>query len=155
METTLEEMVAALKREGYKLTPQRRAVLRVIALSQSHLTPAIIYQRAHRTHPGIGLVTIYRTLNMLHELGFICEVCGEGHRPSYLFRRIPQHHHHLVCSDCGTVVNFTHCNLDSLERRLSEETGFLIQEHLLEFHGLCPKCRKQMPEQNFFLGGKG
>jgi Fur family ferric uptake transcriptional regulator len=150
METTMKEMVAALKQKGHKLTPQRRAVLRVIALSQSHLTPAIIHERACQTHPGIGLVTIYRTLNMLHELGFICEVHGEGSRPSYLFRRIHQHHHHLVCSDCGAVVNFTDCDLDSLERRLSEKTGFLIQEHLLEFHGLCPKCRKQ----NLFSRGE-
>lgn len=143
MSTTMEEMAAALKQEGYKLTPQRRAVLKVIALSRSHLSPAIIHERAHRARPGIGLVTTYRTLNILRGLGFICEVRGKGNRSSYLFRRILQHHHHLVCSDCGVVVDFTDCNLDSLEHRLSEETGFLIQEHLLEFHGLCPKCRRQ------------
>jgi Fur family ferric uptake transcriptional regulator len=155
MNTAMKEMVAALRQERYKLTPQRRAVLKVIVLSKSHLTPRAIYNRACQEHPNIGLVTVYRTMNILHKLGFICEVRGEGNHQAYLFRRIPHHHHHLVCVDCGAVIDFTDCGLDNLEHRLSRETGFLIQEHILEFHGLCPKCRGRVKSQTSSKGDRG
>ncbi len=92
-------------------------------------------------HPGIGLVTIYRTLEVLSQLGLICRVYTQGEQ-SYLLRRPLEHHHHLVCSSCGKVIDFTHCNLSELERKLSEETGFKVEGHLLEVMGLCKKCQK-------------
>lgn len=137
-----KEIIAKLRQRGYKLTPQRRAVLNVIATSQEHLTPAAIYNRAKQEHPSIGLVTIYRTLDILAELGAICEVNPEGSSRSYLIRKASEHHHHLICSDCGAVVDFTACDLDELEQRLSRKTGFKIEGHLLEFVGHCQKCQK-------------
>jgi len=135
-------IIAKLRQRGYKLTPQRRAVLDVIATSQEHLTPAAIYERVQQEHPGTGLVTVYRTLDILAELGAICEVNPEGSSRSYSIRRTPGHHHHLVCSRCGAVVDFTGRHLEKLEQRLSQETGFKIEDHLLEFVGLCQKCQK-------------
>ena len=134
-------IIAELRQRGYKLTPQRCAVLNVIATSREHLTPAAIYQRVKQKNLGIGLVTIYRTLDVLAELGAICEVNAEGSSRSYLIRRAPEHHHHLICSDCGAVVDFTTCGLGELEQRLSQETGFKIESHLLEFVGRCHKCQ--------------
>ena len=104
--SSIEKMTSALKQRGYKLTPQRCAVLGVIALSREHLTPAAIYEKVHQEYPGIGLVTIYRTLEILTELGFVCEVHAGGNCRSYLVRRPAEHHHHLICSDCGAVVDF-------------------------------------------------
>ena len=92
--------------------------------------------------PGIGLVTIYRTLEILAELGLICEVHTGGNCRSYLMRRPSEHHHHLICSDCGTVVDFTDCDLSRLEQRLHRETGFKIENHLLEFAGQCQNCQR-------------
>lgn len=137
-----KEIIARLRQRGYKLTPQRRAVLNVIATSHEHLTPAAIYERGQQEQPGIGLVTVYRTLEILAELGVICEVNTEGGSRSYLIRRAPGHHHHLICSGCNTVVDFTTCDLGELEQRLSRKTGFKIEGHLLEFIGYCQKCQK-------------
>lgn len=134
-------MGGTLRRRGYKLTPQRRAVLRTVALSQDHLTPAAIYDRVRQQHPGIGLLTVYRTLQILTELGFICEVHAGGSCGSYIVGS-PEHHHHLICSNCGKVINFTGCNLSELEQRLSQQTGFEIESHLLEFLGCCRSCQK-------------
>ena len=134
-------MASALRRQGYKLTRQRRAVLQAIALTREHLTPAAIYERVHKEHPGIGLVTIYRTLDILSELGLVCEIHAGGNCRSYLMRRPSEHHHHLICSDCGSVVDFTNCNLGELKQRLIEDTGFEIDSHLLEFLGRCRNCR--------------
>lgn len=135
-------MTSILRQRGYRLTPQRQTVLNIIALSHDHLTPAAIYERARREHPGIGLVTIYRTLEVLAELGLICEVHVGGSCRSYLMRRPAEHHHHLICSECGAVVDFTDCDLTKLEEKLSQETGFEIDSHLLEFLGRCQKCQK-------------
>ena len=142
MRLTEKKITSILRQRGYKLTPQRRVVLNVIASSQGHLTPAQIYDRVHQEYPDIGLVTIYRTLNILTELGLICEVHAGGNCRSYLIRRPPEHHHHLICSDCGRVIDFTDCNLGELEQRLSQETGFEIESHLLEFLGRCQDCQK-------------
>jgi len=142
MRRTEREIVAALRRHGYKLTPQRRAVIRTIASSQDHLTPAGIYAKVHQDHPDIGLVTIYRTLDMLAKLELICELHAGGSCHSYTISA-PEHHHHLICSNCGKVIDFIGHDLGELEQRLSLETGFEIEDHLLEFIGLCQACRKE------------
>jgi len=143
MRFTQNKIASMLRQQGYKLTPQRRAVLSVIALSHDHFTPTDIYERVHQKYPNIGLVTVYRTLHILAGLGLICEVHAGGNCQSYVMRRPSEHHHHLICSDCGTVVDFANCDISELEQRLSHETGFEIESHLLEFLGLCRNCQKE------------
>jgi len=141
MRATEQKITSALRQHGYKFTRQRQAVLNVIARSPDHLTPAAIYEKVRREYPGIGLVTVYRTLAILAKLGLICEVHAGGNCRSYLIRRPSEHHHHLICSECGVVTSFTDCALDELEERLSQETGFEIGSHLLEFLGQCQNCQ--------------
>ncbi len=141
MRLTEREVVATLRRYGYKLTPQRRAVIRAITSSQDHLTPATIYQKVHQDHPNIGLVTIYRTLETLAELELICELHAGGICHSYTIGT-RQRHHHLICSNCGIVINFPRFGLREVEQNLSRETGFRIDDYLLEFIGLCKACQK-------------
>lgn len=143
MKLTERKIATNLKQHSYRLTPQRRAVIQTIASAQDHLTPAAIYKKVHQEHLGVGLVTIYRTLDLLAGLGLICEVHTRGGHRSYLMRRPVEHHHHLICSGCGTVIDFTDCNLAPLKQRLSRKTGFDIEDHLLEFTGLCPTCQKE------------
>ena len=136
------DIKAVLRERGYKVTPQRSAVIKAIAGTHEHLTPAELHEKVRRDNPRIGLVTVYRTLDILAEAGLICELhSGESCR-SYLLRRPAGHHHHLVCSDCGQVVDFTSCDLSDLERQLSRDTGFEMESHLLEFLGRCPECQK-------------
>ena len=141
MRLTERKVVAALKRHGYKLTPQRRAVIQAITSSQDHLTPATIYQKVRQDHPNIGLVTVYRTLEILAELELVCELHAGGICRSYTIST-PQHHHHLICSNCSAVIDFTGHDLSELEQSLSKKSGFRIDSHLLEFFGLCQTCQK-------------
>ena len=141
MRLTERKIVVTLRQHGYKLTPQRRAVIQTIASSQDHLTPAAIYEKVHQDHPGIGLVTIYRTLDMLAKLELICELHAGGSCRSYTISA-PGQHHHLICSNCGEVIDFTGYDLTELEQRLSRETGFEIEGHLLEFIGRCQNCQQ-------------
>jgi Fur family ferric uptake transcriptional regulator len=148
MTGTGNQVKSILRRKGFKITPQRLAILDIVTSSHEHLTPAEIFERVSHEHPGIGLVTIYRTLEMLAELGLICEMHLGGNCRSYLMRRPSVHHHHLICSECGMVIDFTDCNLDELEERLCRETDFTISGHLLEFLGQCPECgRKAVARQ--------
>jgi Fur family transcriptional regulator, ferric uptake regulator len=128
-----------LRNNTYKLTPQRQAVLNVICRTHDHLTPQAIYERVKEKFPAIGLVTVYRTLEILTDLNLVCRVHAEDCR-SYLMKRPGGHHHHLVCVSCGRVSDFAGCNLTELEQRLSQETGYKIEGHLLEFSGKCQMC---------------
>ena len=140
MRLTANKIAGILRKHGHKLTPQRHVVLKVMASSQDHLTPEDIYEKARLVDPDIGRVTVYRTLDLLSNLGLLCRVHGENGCRSYMIRKPLEHHHHLVCSNCGKVVDFTSCNLDEMERKLSQESGFDIKGHLLEFYGICGTC---------------
>ena len=139
MKLSQQRIAAALKRNGYKLTPQRRAVIRTVASSDDHLTPTALHEKLRREYPAIGLVTVYRTLEIMARLGLVCQVHAGGCRSYTIAAR--ERHHHLICSGCGRVVDFGGYNLDELKQRLSRETGFEIGDYLLEFVGLCPQCR--------------
>jgi Fur family ferric uptake transcriptional regulator len=145
MRLTERKIATALRRHGYKLTPQRRSVIRAIAASPDHLTPADIYQKVRQDHHTIGLVTIYRTLEILASLELICELHAGGSCRSYTIGA-PEHHHHLICSNCGEVIDFAGYDLSPLEQRLSRETGFEIEGHLLEFIGRCRACQRVAKE---------
>lgn len=134
-------IIAALRQRGYRITSQRRAVVGAIAVSRDHLTPAELYERVKLERPDIGLVTIYRTLEILSDVGLVCELHSGGSCRSYLLRRPAEHHHHLLCAGCGQVVDFTDCGLSQLEQRLADDTGFEMESHLLEFLGRCPECQ--------------
>ena len=142
MKLTANKIAGILRKEGYKLTPQRHTVLNALASSHDHLTPELIYEKSLVEDPGIGRVTVYRTLDILSKLDLVCRVHSDNGCRSYMMRRPSEHHHHLVCSHCGKVVDFANCSLVDLEKKLSEESGFDIKGHLLEFYGLCHDCAK-------------
>jgi Fur family ferric uptake transcriptional regulator len=144
MQLTENKLFSILRKNHFKLTPQRRAILKTIYESKDHLTPANIYHKANAEYPGIGLVTTYRTIDVLSRLNLLCKVYSGESCQSYLLRRPLEHHHHLVCSSCGAVQEFTSCNLDGIEQKLIKETGFTVNGHLLEFEGICPDCQKTL-----------
>ena len=143
MRLTERKVVATLRQQGYKLTPQRRVVIQAITSNRERLTPTAIYEKVHLDQPNIGLVTIYRTLSILTRLKLICELRAGVNCRSYTISA-PGHHHHLICSDCGKVVDFPGCKLEEAQQSLSRQTGFRINDHRLEFIGLCQACQKEI-----------
>lgn len=132
----------ALRRHGYKLTPQRLSIIEAAISSNNSLTPAALYDRLHHDHPDIGLVTVYRTLGLLDNLGLLCKL----HTSNDCHARtisVPGRHHHLICSGCGKVVDFPCHSMAELESNLAKETGFTIKDHLLEFTGYCQSCKRR------------
>ncbi|MDW8141691.1 MAG: Fur family transcriptional regulator [Candidatus Bipolaricaulota bacterium] len=131
-----------LKEHGLKITKSRRAILRVISRSSARLSPAQIHRRARRSYRRLGLVTVYRTLALLEELGLAQRVHTETDCHSFAPVRAPEGHHHpLICKECGRVEEFSQCGSERLLARLQRETGFAIESHHLEVIGYCPKCQ--------------
>ncbi len=141
MNLSLETLNTQLSEQGYKLTRQRKAVVEVVARAHTRLSAADVFTQAQLACPDLGLTTVYRTLEILEQMGVIRRVhmddgC-EGFAPA-----TAEHGHHLICSRCQETIEFEDCNMTSLLKRVSEQTGFTIEQHWLELVGLCPKCQK-------------
>ena len=143
----LDDIIIRLRRSGYKVTPQRVTIIKVIIGSNEHLTPAELWEKARQVDPEIGEVTVYRTLNILSKLGLVCEIHLGENTPSYIGSPIG-HHDHLICLECGKVINFTNCGVSKVSTQLKSETGFTIQQHRLDFYGKCRECGKREISEN-------
>lgn len=123
-----------------RLTRPRQMVLEVINRASKHLTPAEIYDRARVKYPRLGLATVYRSLDLLVEMGYVQRIHLDQGCHSYAPRE-HQHAHHLVCSGCGCTEEFADCDLDPLIKTLRAKTGYAIDVHVLELMGQCPSCQ--------------
>jgi Fur family ferric uptake transcriptional regulator len=138
--SALASLETELRDGHHKLTKPRRAVLDIISRSERHLTPAEVYAKAKARYPHIGLTTVYRTLDLLVDLGAIQRIHLPEGCHSYASAALA-HGHHLVCTSCGRAESFADCDLDPLMDSLRTRTGFAIDVHMLELMGLCPDCQ--------------
>ncbi|HNQ34785.1 MAG TPA: Fur family transcriptional regulator [bacterium] len=134
---------ALLKEHGYKLTPRRRAIIRLLGQGTC-ATPERIWRRLKPGFGRLGLPTVYRNLEEFRKAGVAARVAGPEERFYYGLcraRRPDQHHHHIVCEKCRRVSEVSGCRLEGLAASVKKETGFQVTEHRLELVGLCRKCR--------------
>lgn len=134
-------LALSLCRAGYKLTAPRLAVLRAAAGMRSPLTAHQIFLHARRGYPRLGLVTVYRTLEILLALGYIRRLHLEGGCHTFA-AAIASHGHYLICSQCGAAVEFDQCRMQGVVRGLARRTGYRISSHWLELFGECPRCQR-------------
>ena len=140
--TPISTLETGLREHRRKLTRPRQVVLDVIAQAKNHLTPAEVYRKAKARYPQLGLTTVYRTLDLLVELGYIQRVhLAEGCHSYATVAR--SHGHHLVCSICWRADEFADCDLDALIETMQAKTGYQIDVHVLELMGRCPDCRSK------------
>ncbi len=126
---------------GYRVTMPRRAVLETLQTAEGPLLPQEIQVRAQAVHRGLGLVTVYRTLNLLMELALVRRVHREDGCHGYLLTA-PGHRHALVCQSCARAVEFPgEDDLHALIQRVEAQTGYRVEEHLLQLFGRCPDCQ--------------
>ena len=130
-----------LRQRGYRITRSRKAVIQVLDETDSWLRPEEALERAKIYYPSIGLVTVYRTLSMLSELGFIRRIHFADGCHGYA-RAGLSHGHHLVCRLCQGAVEFPGSeNIDPWVAQISKQTGFLVEDHILELLGVCSTCQ--------------
>ncbi|MEA3339779.1 MAG: Fur family transcriptional regulator [Chloroflexota bacterium] len=130
-----------LRAAGYRLTRPRRAVLRVVAEATQALTPAQMHEQARMRYPQTGLVTVYRTLELLAELDLVRRIHTEEGCHGYVPVAMGEAGHHLVCTSCHQAVEFPCTGMEETLAGVERLTGFSIQEHWLELFGLCPACQ--------------
>ncbi len=135
-----DQSLAILRAHGKRITPQRRLLLRVIRQSKGHLDADEIYRLVREKDPRVSLSTVYRNLNMLKELGLVSELHLDQEHHHYEMRDAAEHYH-LICSDCGQVVEFDSPLVTELMRSVSAEKEFLVERTHIDLVGLCAKCR--------------
>jgi Fur family ferric uptake transcriptional regulator len=134
----LYHLADRLKEAGYKLTAPRQAVIQVLEAEGGHLSPAEVLSLGRQVYPDLSRATVYRTLDLLTELGIVRPILLGDTAQRYVSAK--GGHHHLVCVDCGTTFEFERCQASQLASALAERFGFEIHSHLLEFYGRCRTC---------------
>ena len=131
-----------IRASGKRMTRTRRAVLSVLEQSQYPLSPTELYAQLKKRKIAIDLVTVYRNLVTLKELGLVTqlELHQEG-QVRYEMKEGRQHHHHIRCKSCGRIVDLLLCPLKKLTAVIEKETRFVVGDHSLEFSGWCPRCQ--------------
>lgn len=140
-----------LKKKGYKLTPQRRAIVDTIVVNEGkHLTAEEIYDEVKKDCPEIGLATVYRTILLLEEIGVVSRLhLNDGCSRYELVHSDEVHrHHHLICNVCNKVIEVKDDLLEEIEVKIEKEYEFKIVDHVLKFYGICHECQKKSEEGN-------
>jgi len=147
-----EQIAETLAARGLRLTRQRRAVLDSVAEASSSVSPVQVFVAARERCPELGLTTVYRTLDLLSEIGALRRVHGLDHCEAFVPAGAA-HGHTLVCSRCGQVVEFTDCDMKTVVAAAARQTGFRITEHFLQLSGECPACGERAGRARRTSGG--
>ena len=142
MENNFESVLDKLKSKGYKLTPQRKVVIDIIMCNNHmHLNTEEIYEQVKKKYPNIGLATVYRTLIVLDELEIITKMNFDDGCVRYEMHSSDHQHHHLICRNCGKVIEVMEDLLEDLEITVEKKYNFKIIDHTLKIYGLCEDCK--------------
>ena len=137
--------IQRLKQAGYRLTQARLTILDILEAERGYITSADILEKVEQINPAIGRASIFRTLDLLTQLGIV--------RPTYIDTSLTPtyvmmhggHHHHVICTHCSRFIEFEDCGLESLTQNLEQSLNIQISGHLLEFYGICQSCRPHQP----------
>lgn len=132
-----------IKSAGLRRTAQRDQILEVFLRTEDHLSSEDLYWLVQKEDPNVGQTTVYRTLKLLTEAGLAREVrLGDG-RTYYEHHFDHEHHDHMICTDCGEVIEFFCEEIETLQDEMAEEFGFTPTHHSMRILGLCKRCKKK------------
>ena len=127
---------------GRRLTKQRMIVAQALTAERQAVSAQELYLRLHRSHPRLGLATVYRALEAQVEAGMATRLERPGHVSAYV-ACVPEHHHHLVCTSCQRVDDVDETVLRPVLRGIREHHDFQVDHERLDFYGLCARCRRE------------
>lgn len=146
MSSRLNEAIATLKESGVRITPQRHAILEYLIDSMSHPTADEIYKALEGKFPNMSVATIYNNLRVFKEIGLVQELTyGDS---SSRFDYVTSRHYHIICEQCGKIVDFHYPGLDEVETLAEHVTGFKVGHHRMEVYGTCPDCSEKQSHVN-------
>ena len=136
-----QQLIEELHRKGYRLTPQRLAILDLIIENDQHPSATDIFHQLRELYPTVSLATVYNTLALLVELGAIREIRGTDGGVRYDAKREP--HINLYCRRCQRIVDMSADELSELPDIVRRATGFLVESSTFELQGVCQECQKE------------
>ncbi len=136
----LQKMVASLREHHYRITPQRLAILKILAESEGHPNVESIYAQVKPNFPTTSLATVYKNVAVLKELNEVLELGFSDDSNRYDGNK-PYDHPHVVCTICRKIIDPDISALKDMTEELKRETGFTITRHRLDFFGICPACQ--------------
>jgi len=129
-----------ISENNLKITKQRRAVLKTFLECKNHISVEELYNIVLKTEPKVGLATVYRTLALLTKSGLALEMdFGDGQKRYESTHNIV-HHDHMVCTECGKIIEFNHPLIEKFQEEVAKENGFKITSHKLDLFGYCQDC---------------
>jgi Fur family zinc uptake transcriptional regulator len=135
----MENFLRLLRSKGFKLTPQRRAIIAALLSCAPFPTAQDIHRHIRQTAPDVSLDTVYRNLALLIRLGTVNQVNLPGGSAFEIVAG--HHHHHLICLACGRAECIDYCPVITADLAQAEDRGFTVVSHSLEFYGYCRDCR--------------
>ncbi|MBU1055321.1 MAG: transcriptional repressor [Proteobacteria bacterium] len=138
----LSEMLEKLKFRNFRITPQRYAVLSILAASKDHPGVDQIHEGVKARFPTTSIATVYKTVAMLKEQGEVSELGFHDSNNRYDGSR-PYPHPHMICTKCKNIMDLELSTLDEFSREMAKKTGYKIDSHRLDFYGFCPDCQKK------------
>lgn len=138
----LDDIISKLRQHNFRITPQRLAILRVFLSSTEHPSVERVYQQVQTDFPTTSLATVYKTVNLLKEIGEILEIGFVDGSNRYDGLK-PYPHPHLICMKCKSIMDPELSSLDHLTSEVEQASGYRILSHQLEFFGICPTCQNK------------
>ncbi len=135
-----DALVGRLREQGHRLTPQRIALLHLLAAGDGHPSASDLYHQLHPQFPTTSLGTIYKTLNLLKDMGEVLEL-GFSDDDNRYDGNNPYPHPHLTCVRCRKIIDPEVSLPGDLVQQVAQRSGYQILSHRLDFYGLCPDCR--------------
>ncbi|MBO4300885.1 MAG: transcriptional repressor [Desulfovibrio sp.] len=139
----LTEFLAFMNRKGLNITLQRRTIAEAFFDLPGHHSLEEFYQHILQRDTGIGQTTVYRTLKLLCDAGLATEIHFSDGITRYEIARPDSHHDHLVCLECGKIVEICDSRIEKIQRELAETYGFRLRGHVHNLYGICADCREK------------
>ena len=136
----IREVLGEIRARGYRMTPQRQLILETVYRSRGHLTADEILSAVRKRFAGVNITTVYRNLDMLEELGYVCHA-HLGHTPGMFHPTERREHQHLVCRTCGGIEEIGVKPLEPMARAVEREAGFEVDLTHFALFGTCRHCR--------------
>jgi Fur family peroxide stress response transcriptional regulator len=136
----VDTILCKLKDKGHKITPQRLAIIKILAKSVDHPSAEMIHEQLKANFPTMSLATVYRNICVIKSLGEVLELGFPDGSNRYDGKK-PYPHPHIICTKCGKIVDPDLDSLDEMKNEVARETRFKIFNHRLDFFGICSDCQ--------------
>jgi len=139
----LEEFKAVLRKNSLKFTKQREIILQTLYNFPGHFLPEEFYLLIKENNPktNIGIATIYRTLNLLEDSSIVTSISFGKNGKKYELANKP-HHDHIICKNCGLILEFEDKEIEKKQKEIAEKNGFILTNHIMQLYGICADCQK-------------